>query len=535
MTSPGTRRPATDGPAVAPARDPGRHPGEGSSTAPPPLSTDVLVVGGGPTGLAAGMLAARAGHEVVLAEAGPRLGGMAASLTVAGQRVDLGSHRLHPSAPPRVRALLDELLGDDLQVRPRRGRLHIDGRWARFPLDPVDLLRSIPPTTAARIGGELLLGAVRGSLTTGRDAAGPGHGAAAPTTDSYAEVVRQRLGSTVLRRFHGPYARKLYGVDPATIDGEVARRRIALTGLGDVLQRLRRTRGDGGGTFLYPRRGFGQVVDRLAEEAVAAGAVIHTGARIHRLDAGDDGVSVEWTSTEQHGAGHHAAGQRETGRHEAGRHGRNAPAQRRIVAREVLWTAPPTALASAAGRPAVRLDHRGVALVYLVVDQHRWLPWDAHYVPTPDVPFVRLSEPRNYRDGPDPDGRTVLCAEVPSSVDDATWASDDQQLAAAVRAGIDRLGLPRPTVVDHRVVRLPRVYPLLRVGDSARLADALDGLASLPGVTLLGRQALGVADNLHHVLAMAIAAVDCMDRDGRVDRRSWDRHLAVFAEHVVED
>ncbi|MCB1249300.1 MAG: FAD-dependent oxidoreductase, partial [Acidimicrobiales bacterium] len=80
---------------------------------------DVVVLGAGPTGLAAARALARRGVAVTVLEAGQAVGGMAASIEVGGQRVDLGSHRLHPAMARRERALVDALLGADLQERPR--------------------------------------------------------------------------------------------------------------------------------------------------------------------------------------------------------------------------------------------------------------------------------------------------------------------------------------------------------------------------------------------------------------------------------
>src|ERR1700712_1088021 len=106
---------------------------------------DIVVLGGGPAGLAAAGKAAATGRSVLLLERGPAVGGMAASFEVAGVRVDAGSHRLHPASPPAVLDLLRELLGDDLQTRPRNGRLRLYGRWVGFPLRPAELVRTLPP------------------------------------------------------------------------------------------------------------------------------------------------------------------------------------------------------------------------------------------------------------------------------------------------------------------------------------------------------------------------------------------------------
>jgi phytoene dehydrogenase-like protein len=92
-------------------------------------NADLVVLGAGPAGLAAAWQAARRGMSVVVLERAQAVGGMAASLEVAGVRVDRGSHRLHPTTPANVLADLRVLLGDDLQLRRRNGRLHIADRW----------------------------------------------------------------------------------------------------------------------------------------------------------------------------------------------------------------------------------------------------------------------------------------------------------------------------------------------------------------------------------------------------------------------
>jgi protoporphyrinogen oxidase len=457
-------------------------------------SVDLVVVGAGPAGLAAAWAAAQEGHRVLMVERADRLGGMAASIDVAGQRVDLGSHRLHPSSPPAVASLVHGLLGDDLQPRERNGRLRIGDAWVRFPFRPLDLARSIPPSIATDLARDLVAGR--------RD----------PTTAaSYADFVRAGLGPAAFDHFHGPMARKLWGVDPADLDADLARRRISVRDRRSVVSRLTRTARPAGRSFRYPRLGFGQIVDRLADAATDAGATIETGTTIDtlRLD------------------GSPAAG----GVHEV----EVGIAGRTVSARRVLWTAPADALGAVVGDEVERPAHRGVVLVYVVVDRPRWTEFDAHYVGDPAVPFARLSEPKNYRDGPDPADRTVLCAEVPADVGGPVWSTPDADLGELVADGIARCGLTVPPVAGVVVHRLPSVYPVLRVGDAARRRAALARIDRLPGVTVLGRQALAVADNLHHVLDMGLSAARCFGPDGGWDETTWRRERARFDGFVVDD
>lgn len=215
----------------------------------------IAVVGAGPAGLLAAWHAARQGHEVVVLEAASTVGGLAGSFEVAGQRVDHGSHRLHPSTDPELLGELRRLLGGDLQVRQRKGRIAMAGRLLGFPLRTTDLLRSLPRQLAVRMAMDAAIAPLR-----------------RPRSDTYTEVVRAGLGPAVERTFYGPYARKLWGVDGSELAGEVARRRIAASSPLGVARKLVRAADPAQRTFLYPRRGFGQLSEALAEAAVAAGA-----------------------------------------------------------------------------------------------------------------------------------------------------------------------------------------------------------------------------------------------------------------------
>ncbi|MDY7103790.1 MAG: FAD-dependent oxidoreductase [Actinomycetota bacterium] len=461
-------------------------------------AVDVLVVGGGPCGLTAALEAARRGLSVRLVEMASSLGGMSASFTVAGVRVDHGSHRLHPSMSPRVRALLDELLGDDLQVRERNGRLRLRGRWVAFPLQPKDLARTLPPSFVVAAGRDVVTKPLRRARRNG-------------AVDSYASVVRDGLGPTALADFHGPMAEKLWGTPPEGLAGELARKRLSVRTPAKLARTVTRTARAGGRTFLYPRLGYGEITERLADAATGAGAVLSPATGVVSLSPGASATEVVLGSGE------------------------------RLTAGRVLWTAPTGALAAVLGQawgpsevapPPVM---RGLVLAYLVVRQERFTSFDAHYVPDLDVAFSRLSEPRNYRDGPDPDDRTVLCAELPCTPGDELWRADDDAVAKLVLDGIGRCDLPVPEVAGIEVRRLPSVYPIVTVDAPDARDGALTWTDDVPGVTVLGRQGLVVADNLHHVLDMAQSAVDCLDDTGSWSDEAWAIERARFDGFVVED
>ncbi len=437
---------------------------------------------------------------MVLLERAAAVGGMAASVTVDGVRVDHGSHRLHPSIAPQQLADLRELLGDDLQLRPRNGRLRVAGRWVGFPLRPGELARGLPPAMIARVAGE----AIAAPLRRGEPAC-------------YADALRSGLGPTLYEALYGPYARKLWGLPGEQIDVEQARVRVTADTPAKIAARMLRHRGGRGNgqgrVFYYPRRGFGQLVEALAEAASGAGASLRLGTEVTGVDVAADGVTVRTAA----------------GSIDAGRLFSTIPLP--VLARITEPAPPATALASAA-----ELEFRSMLLVYVTHGGPRpWTAFDAHYLPQPGTPITRISEPANYRDSAeDPTDRTVLCAEIPCAAGDALWSASDEQLCGVVTSTVDALGLPPLRPLGVQVRRLRHVYPVYRTGYQRHLRGVDAWAGELPRVTTFGRLGLFAHDNTHHALVMGYDAAAAL-QDGSFDRAAWSAARRRFASHVVED
>lgn len=466
----------------------------------------VVILGGGPAGVGgAYRLRAEDKARVTVVEQRESVGGNAGSFTVEGQRVDYGSHRLHPSCHPAVMEDIRCFLGDDLRRRPRHGRIRLLGRWIHFPLRFSELLTRLDPSFAA---GMALDAVPRLFL---------------PTTDrgeTFASVLEAGLGPTICHNFYFPYARKIWGREPDELSRVQAERRVAANSFSKlflkVLGRLPGVESPGFDHFYYPRGGYGRISESYAEAADREGADFLLGWRAEGLER-ENGA---WMVTVERDEG-----------------------ERRTLRADHVWsTIPIPVLARLHPSPpedvvrsARRISYRSMILVYLVVPAQRFSEYDAHYFPGEEVSITRISEPKNYAGVREPVGRTVLCAELPCSRGGEEWNESDTELARRVREDLRNADIPLPEPPSAvRTVRLPNAYPIYLRGFSEHF-DRLDRWAGeLPGILTYGRQGLFAHDNTHHALRMAYCAADCL-RSGGFDEERWADYREEFEEHVVED
>lgn len=469
----------------------------------------IVILGAGPAGVgAAYQLRRKQRAQVTVLEQNTVVGGNAGSFEAGGQRLDYGSHRLHPACEPELLADIRALLGGDLLDRPRHGRINLRGKMIHFPLKPADLLLKLDKGFAAGTLKDMAAKAFRKNGAEG---------------DTFASVLMANLGPTICRDFYFPYAWKIWGRDPATLSGIQARRRVSagsfLKLIKKVLSAVPGFKPKGAGRFFYPRRGFGQISEAYADAAKALGAEFLMGWKVTRMDPPASGTAPWKIHAEKEG-------------------------ESRVVEADYVWsTIPITILARAmsSGVPEpVReagqaINYRSMILVYLELDVDQFTEYDAHYFPAANIRITRLSEPKNYAALTEPRGRTTLCAELPCSPTDPWWSMTDEELGTLVVEDLATAGIPvpRPPVRVH-ARRLRQAYPIYTMGYEVPFGRLDHWVEQVPRLLSYGRQGLFAHDNTHHALYMAYSAVDCLE-DGRWNEEKWRKYREIFATHVVED
>lgn len=469
---------------------------------------EIAVLGAGPAGLGGALKLAKTGKAAVtLYEAAPRVGGNAASFIIEGIDCDYGSHRLHPVADESVLGDIQDMLGDDLMLRPRHGRIRLRNTWIHFPLKPLDLGLKLPKPFASALFF---------------DAATAGLRAPKVETETFESVLMAGLGKTMCESFYFPYVRKLWGLTPNDLAPTLAKKRVSGSSLPKLMMKIMRAlpgfKSPTTGKFYYPRKGFGQICDRLAEEASKSGADIRLETRIEGLEIEDNKVRAVIA--------------------------RSAEGEVRQEVDAVWSTLPLTTLVRASGdaapvavqEAAKAIRFRGMILIYLILETDQFTEFDAHYFPEESIPMSRMSEPKNYSTATEPSGLTILCAELPADPGDEYWTMSDDELGAAMCEWLGNCGLPVTASVRRTETRkLPYAYPVYDRDYQAHFEAMDEWISSIDGLLTYGRQGLFAHDNTHHAMAMAYAAVDCLGEDGVFDTERWADYRVEFESHVVED
>jgi protoporphyrinogen oxidase len=436
-----------------------------------------VVIGGGPAGLSAGYLLAKAGRKVIVLEAEDQVGGIAKTVVDPdGYRFDLGGHRFF-TKNKEVNDLWLEIMGDEFLLRPRMSRIFWRGKYLDYPLKGTDVIKKLGPVELVRCGISYLWALVKPK--------GP--------EENFEQWVSNRFGKRLYTHFFKGYTEKVWGVSTTELRSEWAAQRIK--GLSFFSAAKAAFFGNKGNeikslidAFNYPRYGPGQMWEMMTERIEEMGGEVRLECPATKIEV-EDGRVVR-IDTPQGAIEPRGTISSLPLRHMVGLTSPEAPVKVQEAAQG--------------------LRYRDFMTVALILDGEDLFPDNWIYI---HEDAVRVGRIQNYRSWspwmvPDPDTACVGLEYFAFKGDDL-WTMDDDKLIELATNELNELGLATPDKVRRGyVVRVPLAYPMYDETYAERVATIRGWLDPLVDFVQVGRNGLHRYNNSDHSMLSAMRAVD---------------------------
>ena len=447
----------------------------------------VAVIGAGPAGITCAYQLAKQGLEVHVYEAAPQVGGLAKTIDLWGQKLDLGPHRFF-SDDTRVNKLWLEVAGRDYRMVDRLTRVYYKNKFYFYPIKAFDALSKLGVYTSALCFLSYLSEKV---FPTKQDG----------TFESW---VTSRFGKKLFGIFFKTYSEKLWGISCKELDADFAAQRIKKFSLGEAIKNALNIGGKKHKTlvdqFAYPIHGTGMIYERMQQYINTHGGKVLVNTPVKRvLKNGDTINAIELMNGEVLPYEH--------------------------VVSSMPFTVMVKQLPEVPGQIvelANTLKFRNTILVYLNVDGKDLFPDNWLYVHSADLQMGRITNFRNWvpeiLNGSD---TTAVVLEYWCYDEDALWTESDEKLIARATEELykTKLNNDKQVIAGH-VHRIQRCYPVYDRGYKDRLKTIESYLSGIKGLSVIGRYGAFKYNNQDHSILMGLLAADNIVNDAH--HNLWD-------------
>jgi len=440
----------------------------------------VLVLGGGPAGLTAAYLLAKAGVRVTVLEADDMVGGISRTAQYKGYRFDIGGHRFFTKIKP-VDDLWHEILGEEFISVPRLSRIHYNGNYFDYPLKPMNALTGLGLWEAFRIVASYLRW----------------HWRPYPVEENFEQWVTNRFGKRLYEIFFKTYTEKVWGMPCTELRAEWAAQRIQGLSLAKAIlsaTALNRRSSDIKTLiheFKYPRLGPGQMWEACRDRIREMGGQVLMEHRAVALETAGGRVRAVRAATPD--------GER---RFEADHVISSLPLKNLIGCFDPGVPAP-------VSEAAAGLGYRDFLVVAVMLGREKLFPDNWIYIHTPGVKVGRIQNFNNWSAAMVPvPGMTCLGLEYFCFEGDGLWSSDDADLIERAARELEVLGLAQASDVrDGAVIRMPKAYPVYDSKYRGHLDVIRGHIDPIPNLHTVGRNGMHKYNNQDHSMLTAMMAV----------------------------
>ncbi len=468
------------------------------------ISTDTLIIGAGPAGLAAAMELSKAGKKFVIVEKSASVGGLSktyeyrereADGTELVFRTDNGPHRFF-SKNPYLYEFIEGLIGEKWIEVKRQTRQFIDGKFYDYPVNAAQAFRNIGPVRAARMGIDYVAAKIK-------------YGLFRRPIVNFADYVYANFGKTLGELNMINYTEKIWGIPADEIHVDWAGQRIKglnLTSLAkdSFMKMFRRKNVDGPktlvDTFNYPDTGTGLIYEAIKTKLEKQGYQIllntqptkvrHSGGRITDVtcDGPDGPIEFEFKNLVE------------------------SVHMKSFL--DLLDPKPPREIASA----QAKLRYRSQVYLFITLNKPTVTADQWIYFPNKEIPIGRMSEMRNFSEKMSPPGKTSLFLEFFCTKGDEIWTMQPKELFDMTLKHLETMGFAKPAEVrSYYVIREENVYPIYDVNYKDYVGVAKKYLDEFSNLYYIGRPGRFRYNNQDHSLEMGMLAAKSIIEGTRYD------------------
>ncbi len=441
----------------------------------------VVVIGAGPSGLAAAYELTTHGTPVILLEQLSQVGGLSRTIRKNGASFDVGPHRFF-TKNSEIFQLWSDILGEDLLSVPRLTRIFYNHKFFYYPLAPMNALFGVGLLSAAQIFASYFSTQIRQKLAPSQ-----------PT--NFEEWVVGQFGRRLFEIFFKTYTEKVWGIPCTQIGADWAGQRIkGLSLWSAVVNSLLKPKQKKIKTlvneFVFPRLGAGMFYECMAQEIERHGGQILLGKR--SVGFRHEGNLLRSAFIED------VEGRREE--IEGSAFLVSAPLTEGILG---LSPAPPAEVAEAARGLRYR-SHLGVDLII----EGNPFPDNWIYVHAREVNLARIANYRNFSAAMAPvEGLTPITVEYFCFKDDDIWRRGEEGLIELARTELQRMKIIQPEQVKSGfAVRNEKAYPVIELGYEKKMEVLRSYISRFKNFQPIGRSGMFKYNNQDHAIATGLLA-----------------------------
>lgn len=455
----------------------------------------IFILGGGPAGLSVVDGLTDSHHDTfILIEREGELGGLARTLHWEGiGRHDLGPHKLFTFDTQLMKRLISLLPKEDWLSQKKIAGVYSKNCLLRHPPSIRDLLRAFGLIGFAKLVSGFLIAKLRSAIFKTN-----------PT--DFESILKQRVGVPLYKAFLQPTAEKAWG-NLSELDPQLAENRIHIPSLKEFIFKqlhLQRTSQSEALTFFYPKGGLDRLWDAIRMKAAVNGT-FYTNHSLIKMDVDGKRISKIYCKNALDGKIQTfdvAEGDQVVS---------TLPLfVQNMLMPEILSDDEKSLLKNS-------LVLNDLFLVFLHFDTPALFKESWVFVPEKDYVIHRISEQKSFDPGMTPHG-TIVCCEIMSHHEKYLSGLSEDELISRVTVDLRKIRGADFKVLNARVIKLPKSYPVYRRGYQAILAQILKKFDHLENFKTIGRQGsfnyIGILD----AMDMGYGYVDWLAKN----RLNWE-------------